>query len=118
MLNIEVIKNKGSFQTLAVKDFVEGEVVLRITGKETLVRDRYTIQLKPDLHIIPDQFSGKYVNHSCLPNSKVNCNREFVALREIKEGDELTFDYKSTEDELAEKFKCNCGNSNCRGIIQ
>lgn len=118
MRNIGVVKKNGNFRTIAAKKFVKGDVLLKVTGEETVVRDRYTIQLRKDSHIIPNQFSGKYVNHSCLPNTMINANREFIALKEVKQGEELTFDYKSTEDELAEKFECNCGNPNCRGFIQ
>jgi len=31
-----------------------------------------------------------------------------VALRNIKSGDEITFNYESNEEELAVPFKCDC----------
>lgn len=35
----------------------------------------------------------------------------------LKEGDELTFFYPSTEWDMAQPFDCLCGASQCRGRI-
>ena len=48
----------------------------------------------------------------------VSDKREFVAIRDIDEGEEITFDYHSTEDEIAEEFDCVCGSENCRERIE
>jgi hypothetical protein len=37
--------------------------------------------------------------------------------RDLKEGDELTFFYPSTEWDMAQPFECLCGNVQCRGKI-
>ena len=39
------------------------------------------------------------------------------AERDLKEGDELTFFYPSTEWHMAQPFECLCGNKECRGRI-
>ena len=39
-----------------------------------------------------------------------------VALRHLRPGDEITFDY-STTDTRTEPFKCTCGSPRCRGIV-
>ena len=41
----------------------------------------------------------------------------YVALRDIKAGEELTADYAqfSTKDW---EMKCNCGAKNCKGIVK
>ncbi|MEK6859569.1 MAG: SET domain-containing protein [Nanoarchaeota archaeon] len=66
-------------------------------------------------------------NHSCNPNAFIRGKNELVALRNIKTGEEITFDYSTTMDDNEEKIKkagrtlwtmkCNCGSKNCRGII-
>jgi len=48
-------------------------------------------------------------------------------LRDIKVGEEITYDYSTTMNDNEEKIKkagrnlwtckCNCGSKNCRGII-
>ena len=40
----------------------------------------------------------------------------FVALRDIVNDEELTFDYAMTDDEPYE-MTCNCGATNCRGVV-
>lgn len=35
----------------------------------------------------------------------------------LKEGDELTFFYPSTEWKMAQPFDCLCGTKDCRGTI-
>lgn len=58
-----------------------------------------------------------YLNHSCEPNLAISHEREFVALRDIDPGEELTFDYSISEDELLWTMKCDCGTKRCRGTI-
>ncbi len=62
------------------------------------------------------------VNHSCNPNCGINLNKsgahDFIAIRTIEIGDEVTFDYAMRNYDI-EYFpnKCCCGASNCRGSI-
>ncbi|XP_072181661.1 histone-lysine N-methyltransferase SUV39H1-like [Diadema setosum] len=75
-----------------------------------------------------------FVNHSCDPNLVVygvwvNCldprlpRIALFACRDIKAGEELTFDYQMTgsvneagANELAQ-VECRCGSENCRGFL-
>ena len=66
-------------------------------------------------------------NHSCNPNSFIRGKNELVALKDIKIGGEITYDYSTTMNDNEEKIKkagrelwtckCHCGVKNCRGII-
>lgn len=55
-------------------------------------------------------------NHSCEPNTGVQGQILVVARRPIATGEELTFDYDTTETS-AEPFTCHCGSARCRGTI-
>ena len=81
MSDIDITESEKGFLTVSTKDYFKGELILSIEGTETLVRDKYTIQISPNLHISPNDDSGKYINHSCFPNTQVNSNREFIALK-------------------------------------
>lgn len=116
-MNIEVIVSPSGKKTIATVDLKKGREVLLIDGNETTKRSRYTIQISSEKHILPDEKAGKYINHSCSPNLKKEEGLVFVACRDIVKGDEVTFDYETTEKEIAETFTCLCGSENCRGNI-
>ncbi|KAL5776836.1 hypothetical protein ACOSP7_009762 [Xanthoceras sorbifolium] len=67
---------------------------------------------------------GRFINHSCDPNCRTEkwmVNGEICiglfALRDIKEGEELTFDYNYVRVFGAAAKKCHCGSLQCRGYI-
>jgi hypothetical protein len=60
---------------------------------------------------------GRFVNHSCSPNTAGGLNNDFsVALRDIAAGEEITEDY----GELMgfDGFDCHCGHSDCRRFVE
>ncbi|WP_247235528.1 SET domain-containing protein [Telluribacter sp. SYSU D00476] len=61
---------------------------------------------------------GKYVNHSCDPNSigVIGFDNISIALRPIETDEEIVEDYYSYYGHF-ESFKCGCGAPNCRGYI-
>lgn len=58
-----------------------------------------------------------YMNHSCNGNIGFNGNGDFIAIRDIKKDEELTYDYGLAESNPDFKMECNCGSSNCRNSI-
>ena len=70
--------------------------------------------------------AARWINHSCDPNcitSETAKGRVFIeALRKIRTGDELTYDYRLSYDgritrKVREAFACRCGADNCRGTM-
>mgnify|MGYP001572637729 CR=1 FL=1 len=61
-----------------------------------------------------------YLNHSCDPNIGIKGRVTFVALKNIKKGEEVAFDYSTTEDDMLWHlpFKCMCVSKNCRSKIR
>jgi uncharacterized protein len=79
------------------------------------------IQIAEDLFIGPRveierEGSMIFSNHSCEPNIGVQGQIIFVALRDIKTGEELTHDWATTDDDTYE-MDCNCGAATCRKIL-
>jgi SET domain-containing protein len=72
-----------------------------------------------------DGNEARFVNHACEPNceSVIEERRVFIeALRTIKPGEELTYDYQiQREDDdppdVDEVFACRCGFAGCRGSM-
>ena len=59
---------------------------------------------------------ARYINHSCDPNCVVEKTTRtlwIVALRAIKAGEELTYNYGYD----AKRYTCTCGAPNCCGYI-
>ncbi|MCO5590540.1 hypothetical protein L7F22_044511 [Adiantum nelumboides] len=67
---------------------------------------------------------GRFINHSCKPNcttEKWMVNGEvcigLFAVRDLKKGEEITFDYNFVRLCGAAAKKCLCGSRGCRGFI-
>lgn len=62
---------------------------------------------------------AEYVNHSCDPNVIALATRTrilFFSRKRIKEGEELTLDYRICEGTYS--FPCHCGSRRCRGTME
>lgn len=72
-----------------------------------------------------DGNDARFINHNCNPNCEtvIENSRVFIdAIRNIKPGEELGYDYQLTwesTDEPAELalYECRCGAKNCRGTM-
>jgi histone-lysine N-methyltransferase SETD1 len=68
---------------------------------------------------------SRYINHSCRPNSGartiyLNGSRRliFYALRDIRVGEEITYDYKFVpETDSSNRIECRCGEESCKGFL-
>jgi uncharacterized protein len=61
---------------------------------------------------------AQYINHCCEPNLAARIVRGhilYLAVRDIRAGEELTVDYHFDAD--VEKVPCACGSLKCRGTI-
>ena len=57
-----------------------------------------------------------FINHSCEPNLGIRGQITYVALRAIKAGEELTYDWAMEENAPA-VTRCTCGARLCRGTL-
>lgn len=70
--------------------------------------------------------AARWINHSCDPNCETeesDDGRVFIqAMRDIRKGEELNYDYALVIDErmtpsLKRSYACHCGARNCRGTM-
>ena len=65
--------------------------------------------------------TARYINHSCDPNCDVDITTRaiwIVALRHIRDGEELTYNYGYEYDPATYRdFPCRCGAKHCRDYI-
>jgi SET domain len=95
------------FGVFATKNFKKGQILFKMSGKVYPVPSRTSVQIGKNRHI-EDIIAG-HMNHLCHPSAKVyKRTQSFVAARNIKAGEEITFNYNKNEDHLAEPFICVC----------
>ena len=118
--HLEVHVWNGQSGVYAARDFEPGDKVMEVLGDVGTAPTRYSIQISADRHVHPDgpETPWKFLNHACRPNLALDPeSRHFVALEVVKPGTQLTFNYLTTEWEMAEAFECECGDEKCFGII-
>ncbi len=117
---------------VAKQSYKSGELLFTVNGPIKSQRSKYSFAIGLDRHIEPKQEKGSYnlghfVNHSCDPTTITRIVEkkigspyiEVIARRNIKKGEEITFDYASLEYELTLiNSICKCNTRQCRGIIQ
>ncbi len=77
----------------------------------------YAVQIGLDEYVDPLR-PGRYLNHSCAPNTGFVDQIRLVAIQDIEEGEEILFDYSTTMFERSWELDCQCGANNCRGRIR
>jgi len=133
------VHGRGVFARVAIR---KGERVLEYKGRrisEAAADERYPddesrpahtfLFLLEDGTVIDanvDGNSARWINHSCDPNCETeedeNGHVWIEAIRYVKPGAELFYDYNLVLDEpltplLKERYRCLCGGANCRGTL-
>ena len=121
------IEGRGLF---AIKPIKKGEVIAIKGGHiidwktfkkhESLIGESY-LQIDDNFILAPLQKNEvekvmMFLNHSCAPNCGVRGEITFVAMRGVKQGEEITVDYAMIDNDNY-KMKCGCGAKKCRKII-
>lgn len=101
-------------------DLPAGQVVSDFSAKITHSKPSYlTVQISDDKHIELWPEFLECVNHSCDPNCFFDTSTyQFITLKPVKAGEELTFFYPSTEWNMDKAFNCFCESEHCLGTIQ
>ncbi len=129
MKNFEIKNSKFGNGLFANRDINKGEVIFGVndgTGKLYEFSSVYELPENEINHAIQVGDNrwvghpvGRNINHSCDPNCGVKDDIDIVAMRYIKEGEELFLDYSTIEDSDWEmKEDCRCGSLGCRKIIK
>ena len=126
---IQGTKKKGNGVFTKI-DFKTGDFVCRLTGDRLTSKqiDRRIeagqetcddpLQISRRMYIDLDELP-RSINHSCDPNCGIRNENQLFALRDIKNGEELSYDYSTTVPKYKSwwKMRCHCGSKNCRKII-
>lgn len=80
----------------------------------------YLFGLRDGQEVIDGHGVAMFINHSCDPNCETDeiDNRVWIiAIRNIKAGEELTYDYMLYDGDEDDPAPCFCGSRNCRGTM-
>jgi hypothetical protein len=99
--HFEIRKSKRLKQVHSTRDFFTGETVLFICCEESKIPTQHTIQLDVNYHVLDPIV--KYIKHSFDPNVRVE-GHSLVAIRKIREGDEIKRNYYETEEIIVKEF--------------
>lgn len=127
MSAVAVVRADGEYRLVANRPVTEGEQLFIVNGELTDTPNRYTVQIGRYTHVdvpaefdfeaILDQFYWRFMNHSCDPTVLIR-GRSVIALKPIDFGQDITFNYNTTEFDMAEPFACQCGSDRCLGRVQ
>ena len=103
---------------LATRNLAPGTPVFPLTGTLTHLPDTHTIQIGAHTHLQSDGQLWRYLNHSCAPNCRIDFGTwTLVTTRAVQCREELTFNYLTTEWDMAAPFACQCGALHCYGRV-
>jgi SET domain-containing protein len=112
----------------ALEDIPKGTVVLEYTGERITKEEgdvrydgrpfTYLFGIGDGAVVIDGHGMAMFVNHSCDPNcetDEIDGRIIIQTLRNLKAGEEITYDYWLYDGE--DEAPCYCGSKNCRGSM-
>ncbi len=127
---LEIRASRGGHGVFACEAIRRGMTLMTFTGP---LVDRAAIEPVAAagghdgfLQVGEDRYLGlsggadDFVNHACDPNAYIQVGDGgvlLIALRNIRAGSEITFDYGVTQVAFPFRFTCACGSPRCRGEI-
>ena len=112
---------------IALRAIARGTRLFRLTGREHSAPTKYSVQVSATLHLDQDcardeielvrRYFWRYLDHACEPTTRI-LDREVIAVRDIAEGEGVTFHYCTTEYDMASPFACHCASPRCMGSIR
>lgn len=120
-------KSYAGLGLFATEDIPKGETIIQYLGiilndEEACkkINSMYLFEVKKDVNIdgTPRWNTARYANYSCDPNAESENRKNnifLVAIKNIKAGDEITFDYgEEFFNEHIKKNGCRCGTKKCK----
>lgn len=132
ILSLYAVRQAGSTHgtsIFATRNINKDEIIIKAVGPvvgEDVSDTLYSsyaidvlVQIGLKKWILPNN-ETRFLNHSCEPNMGIKPAGTFVAMRNIKAGEELTYDYSINEindTNYSWEIDCLCGTKSCRERI-
>ena len=128
----------GQVGLFALKDFKKGEVIVskkywdesrliswdEFETIDPITKDKLTdfCYKTEDGVYAPQNINminmGYFFNQSCDPNSYSDEDGNYMAKRDIENGEEFTIDVEALMKKTIVSFDCHCGSANCRKKVR
>jgi hypothetical protein len=119
--DIEEVGKDSQKSVIATKDLPSNSIVGIFEKTEYQHPSRYTVQFETNLHRKP-QGIACLINHRCNDwNVIIDITHGlglFITSKPIKKGEELSFNYLTTEYDMKEPFICVCGTCDRDTVIR
>ena len=111
---------KGGSGLFARAPIARDEILIDFRGAPVVARaTRTSLQIDADRHIAGLDTTNAFLNHSCEPTAYYDYAGVYLrALRAMAPGEEVTVNYNAGDDDLFEKFRCDCGSDSCVGEVR
>ncbi|KAF2123968.1 hypothetical protein P153DRAFT_371276 [Dothidotthia symphoricarpi CBS 119687] len=121
LLRVELLPGDFASRAISLVTLPAGALFARISNPTPATCAYTSVQAGRDLHIELN-CDLVYINHSCTPTVIFDMEKWEVRVNPeleggLKEGDELSFFYPSTEWHMSQPFDCLCKTKECRGRI-
>jgi hypothetical protein len=129
-IDIKLVNPDIGYGVFATQDIPKGTITWALDPLDQIIEQAKTKTIKEPTEAQLQRYSwingngdrilcwdfGKFMNHSCEPNSVGPGKLEFeIAVRDISAGEQVTCDYGTFN--LEEPLTCACGSTHCRGQV-
>lgn len=120
-MNVKVVQEDEERLLVATVDIAPHEVIVPLTGDLSAEPEMYSIQTGFKEHVLVSN-EIRYSNHECVSPAAYfdfSCKPWVLkARRHIKQNEQVTSDYTTTEYKMAAGFDCKCNNVACRKVVK
>ena len=101
---------------MATRDVIKNEIIFYFEKNFVPEPNNFTLRINENKHQLSENPSAKenFLNHSCYPSAYIDFDLLALrAIREVRKGEEVTYNYFTTDWDGEDIFECKCGSSGC-----
>lgn len=117
-VRVDVKNNKKA--AIADARILQGALILSFERNFIPYPTHTTLRVDEHLHqlSLDPKAAENFINHSCEPNAYIEWGQlQLRALRDIEEGEEVTYNYFTSDWDGEDVFECRCSAPTCKKYI-
>ncbi len=120
-ISYQIVKTNKGCGLQSTRKILAGALILAFEKNFVSHSTNKTLRISENRHqLCRDEGQAEnFINHSCEPNAYIDFDQlELRALKTIGTGEEITYDYLTSDWDGEDVFICNCKTPSCRGLIR